>query len=237
MHPLPCRLIACLFLLLGSLRAQTPPALVPGDAASGQGLHYAYAGVGTSTEVSEPLMQRAIRHVETHLRIMGNFRGHLPASSRTLPEIAREQASQRGPDEAMLLLFVSGVATNQAHGVIDTTNRVAVVNLDILRDANPEVEARRVEKQAIRALSFLIKVPTCPNPRCSYYQYANLAELDAISRNPCPPCGMMFGQAAAAAGLALKPQVLPEEIRRRLEEKRRKAAATNSTERATGAAP
>lgn len=234
MHPRPTSFLVLLLLFLGPLRAQTP---VPPGAAGG-GLKYGYAGVGTSGEATEALFQRVVRHVESNLRISGQFRGHLPAAPRSLGQIAADHASQRGPDEAVLLLFAAGVSTNQAHGVIDTTNRVAVINLDVLRDANPEVEARRLEKQAIRALSFLIRVPTCPNPRCSYFNYANLAELDAISRNPCPPCGMVFGQAAAAAGFAIKPQVLPEDIRRRIEEKRRKAAAaTNQTERATGAAP
>ena len=200
------------------VRAQVPAApAAPAATYKAVGL----AGVGA---VPEAVRTRVGQYLAQQFRLEVRPRGEFPGAVDSLAALARAKAPERQADEALLLLLVAGSPTNQPHGFLDVTNRVGVIHVDALRHADPEVEARRLERQALRSVSFFLGVPACPNPRCCLYPYANFQELDAIGRNTCPPCLGKFQAAAAKAGLTLTPAVLPEAIRKRLEEKRRKAA-------------
>ena len=199
-------------------RGQTPGQPPPPAAA------YKAVGLASVGPVPEAVRTRVGQYLAQQLRLEVRPRGEFPGAVDSLSALARAKAPERQADEALLLLLVAGSPTNQPHGFLDVTNRVGVIHVDALRHADPEVEARRLERQALRSVSFFLGVPACPNPRCCLYPYANFQELDAIGRNTCPPCLGKFQAAAAKAGLTLTPAVLPEAIRKRLEEKRRKAA-------------
>lgn len=94
-----------------------------------------------------------------------------------------------------------------SHGMRTGDGHAAVINVRAMQADAPDATKleRRIERQAIRALSLMVDVPSCVNSQCALSAYQNLADLDATGRNLCPPCNSKVQGAADAAKIELNP--------------------------------
>ncbi|MCF7838455.1 MAG: hypothetical protein K9N49_07470 [Candidatus Marinimicrobia bacterium] len=125
---------------------------------------------------------------------------------------ARAACDLRRADE-LLLLLVFGNPDGRSHGALLRDIPVAAVNLaamapaDAPEDLPAETYARRAERQAVRAVAFLLDLTYCPNPHCAAHPYQTLADLDTLARDLCPPCRGRAQQ--RLTGTSLEPEWAP----------------------------
>jgi hypothetical protein len=62
----------------------------------------------------------------------------------------------------------------------------------------------------MRAVASLAGVPACPFPHCALFDHVNEQQLDAKSRNPCPPCLVKTQALLIEKGAKSKPAPRPE---------------------------
>lgn len=174
-----------LFLPLFSLMAAdplpgTPP---PNPAAGAQSM--AFVGVnGFDTNMVhrvEAWVGRQLR-VKTRMLDSVDYTGtKLTAAEEVLKPLVKK-------DDTLLVGFVACAAGETRHYTVNPTNRVAVINVTALQSPDPEKFGRRLERVAMQAAASTMEMKSCPNPRCCLNEYKNLAELDRMGRNFCPPC-------------------------------------------------
>jgi hypothetical protein len=175
-------------------------------------------GLGTVGAVEEALAGRLRDHLQQYLRLDVHALPAQAADDRPLREWAK---MTRPAEDYLVVLLVAGAPPQQPHGFLDPTNRVAVVHVDAQRHEDAETFARRLDKQVTRGAAYLLGLTTCPNPRCALFPYRNNTELDAIGRTVCPPCSDLLSRKVRETGLAQRPWVMPENIRKKIEERRR----------------
>lgn len=109
-------------------------------------------------------------------------------------------ADTLGDDDLMAIVVVTPEAGVSNHAVVLPRRRVAVINASAMKpdDDSPETWRRRLDRQAMRGVAFLLGVKPCPYPRCALCDYRSLEELDNIGRNLCPPCQDKLADAAKA---------------------------------------
>jgi len=114
-----------------------------------------------------------------------------------------------GPDDICLLGLVNIHQDVKFFEAVFQSRKVALLNIRALRpdnmknDTAMEKYARRVEKESMRLIGQLIGLNPCPFPRCALYIAASEQELDAKSRNLCPPCQGKAAELLRAKGVRL----------------------------------
>lgn len=175
-------LLTALALAAANGRAGTDPAPTNAPAAS-----VALIAIG---EVPEGLAEHARSWAQQNLALRVE---KLPAertASATLDDIARQALKASGDKHAHVVAVAQPPEGVNSHGMRTADRRAAVVNLRPMRADKPDERTleRRVERQVLRAVSLMLDLTTCVNPQCALAQYTDLAYLDTIGRNLCPPC-------------------------------------------------
>lgn len=161
----------------------------------------------TAGAVDGALVARVKGFAETNLQVPVRLLAAQEATAETLDQEGQVLAKQMGPDDVCLVALVAPAAEAKAHGVMLPEQRVAVVNMTVLKPAGDDAETygRRVEKEVMQGVGMLLGMPQCPNPQCAMSPYSTGEELDAKGRNFCPPCLDAFAKSAASKGLVIKP--------------------------------
>lgn len=129
----------------------------------------------------------------------------LPPVAKPAPSLEEQAAvltkeSSAAGNDLIFAMVAAPEAVKHQGGVFPQL-RIAMVNTTALRSgmttpsANEEAYECRVEKESVRAIALLVGLPQCPFPRCALFPHSSDAELDAKSRNLCPPCGEKAGKA------------------------------------------
>ena len=98
-------------------------------------------------------------------------------------------------DHCLIALVTPATATN-LRGRVYFNESVGILNVQHLATIKPHIKdlsieehiARRVEKEAMRAVGLLLGMQACPSVRCAMRTPAGASELDNKGRNYCPPC-------------------------------------------------
>jgi predicted Zn-dependent protease len=115
-------------------------------------------------------------------------------------------------DDICLLALCEAPESIKAHGTVHNALRTAIVNTRTLKPQDidtaqgKEKYGRRVEKESMRAVGYLLGMEFCPLPMCALSDYQNDEQLDAKGRNFCPPCQGKMRKALTAAGVEVREQ-------------------------------
>lgn len=86
------------------------------------------------------------------------------------------------------IVFINAGPNEREHLHLAAQQHLAVVNLAGIRTKDAKTYGRRIDRQVMRGVFFLLGRSPCPNPYCALYDYKDSATLDQIGRNTCPPC-------------------------------------------------
>lgn len=172
----------------------------PGPPAAGRVIGLVRVGA-----LDETLVERVRAFVEDRLSIPTRVLGAREARGGTLNEEGDAVADLTGPDVLLVVALVDSGSREGPHGILIPEKRIGVVNAAALKPSpdDPERYGRRLEKQSMRAIGFLLDLTICPNPQCALANYSTLEELDEISRDFCPPCTVRAQEKAVAQGAIL----------------------------------
>ncbi|HMO50695.1 MAG TPA: hypothetical protein PKE26_09750 [Kiritimatiellia bacterium] len=160
-------------------------------------------------DVDEALIERAQQWAEANLAIpVPRWVDHPTAQLTSFDEVGDLAASLLEDERFGVVVLWRPVSDVMNHGAFFPERRVSVVNLNAMftEDTDPEVIERRVERQVIRGICFVMGLEPNPNPHSAMFNYSTLEELDAIGRNLDPPWLVRLQEAAAAAGIPLDPE-------------------------------
>ena len=153
-----------------------------------------------------------VKRIESYLTKNLAIRVQTTAAAAVEGSLAEQLAtlSANRSDDSVFVLALTSVETGEeTHAIYDHTNRVALINVPVLKpeDGNAESFGRRVEKVAMRSAGILVGLPASPNPQCALYPYKNINELDVIGRNYDPPSAVAFQKKARELGVEfIKPE-------------------------------
>lgn len=158
-------------------------------------------------EVDDAIVKDVQSWAEANLAIPVPLLEKQQAVSGLLDEQARALAKLVGPGDLGLVALVWPVDDVKNHGVIIKEDRVVVVNVRAMKEgaADDKMWTWRVERQALRGIAMLLDLQPCPDPFCTLTTYSNLAELDNVGRNFCPPCLLKIQERVTAGGIELLP--------------------------------
>lgn len=129
-----------------------------------------------------------------------------PGPVTDLNRVADLAAPRVGPDDLGVIVLFASTNDVPHHGVYRPEQRVVVINVNAMREgagADPEVLARRLERQVIRGVCTLLGLDQSPNPQSAYSPYSTLEQLDLIGRNLDPPWQQKMQLRARELGLTL----------------------------------
>lgn len=118
-------------------------------------------------------------------------------------EAAVKQARDKGRPGALgLVVLVAKPAAPEAPAT-QTLDGATVIDWTALQAGavRPDLAPRRLERVLMRHVAAAAGLTPCPNPQCVLAAYQEPAELDAMSRDLCPPCMQKLQTAAEAQGL------------------------------------
>lgn len=152
------------------------------------------------------LVPRVTEFVRWNYHCTVAVRAHPGEPAKTTTEEIKTLAGLVQSNDLCLVALVEPSAEHKLDKKLDLEKRVALLNLRALRPEPPDAElfARRVETETMAAIGRLLGLKPCPFLRCALYEWTSLKELDAMSRNPCPPC-----QDKAAGILEKKGALIP----------------------------
>ncbi|MBN1268959.1 MAG: hypothetical protein JXB04_05185 [Kiritimatiellae bacterium] len=155
--------------------------------------------------LDDAMLERVRSFVENKLMIRTRVLDSRDPSGGTLNDEGAALADLAGPGVLCLVALISPEQAADAHGILLPELNIGVVNVPVLKPADDDQErfGRRLERQAMRAIGLLLGMELCPNPYCALRSYRDAAEMDATSRDMCPPCTARAQAAAVAKGAVL----------------------------------
>lgn len=134
---------------------------------------------------------------------------HVPVRAVEMPRLAGHKSFQAlekaalrlKMDADVTLIVLSGLSAETEHLKVYSEDGVALVNTTPLSIEDPNVFARRVERQVMRAAAFSFGLPPTPDPFCVTRNYNSLKDLDRMGRNYSPPWQGRYAEEAAKRGL------------------------------------
>lgn len=154
------------------------------------GTHVTLVTVGA---VDPALSKRVVLWIENNLVTVVD-KGAMPIKAPyTLETVCAKAIKERDQTALATVVLVGGLTKHgQSHGFV--FNRVALVDVDMLRPADAKTEdweeifTRRVEKESLAGVSYALGMPACVFSLCALKPAESTEELDAKGRNLCPPC-------------------------------------------------
>lgn len=151
--------------------------------------------------VDAEVLQRLQRFASNELGISIRTLSVAPVPARNLHDGSSEYAKNLGTNDFAMVVLASPEDEKVKHLVVLPDVKVAVVNGKALAAKDPETYARRLERQVMRSIAFLLGLPQSPEPRDVTRSYTSLEDLDKMGRNFSAPWLTSFETAARAAGL------------------------------------
>jgi len=126
----------------------------------------------------------------------------------TFDEIAQKVAMIMENDRAGIVVLWRPSSDVMNHGAVFPDQRVSVVNLNpmLTPDTDSETIERRIERQVIRGICFVLGLDPNPNPMSAMFSYTSIEELDSIGRNLDPPWLQRLQQRAVELGIPVDPE-------------------------------
>lgn len=158
-------------------------------------------------DVDDALVDRAQKWAEQNLAIpVPLLKSEPGAQLATFEEVTAMAASMLETNRIGLVVLWRPTSDISNHGAHYPDKRVAVANLNPMftPDTDAEKIERRVERQVIRGVCLLMGLEPSPNPYSAMFNYANLEELDTISRNLDPPWLKRLQEKAVEMGIPVE---------------------------------
>lgn len=137
-------------------------------------------------------------HYEVHLKVLPSWDG-----SNAL-EQAESLAALPGPQDLVTVVLANRLDEGK-HAVLVPGEAMGFINVPLLATDPFETYARRLERQAIRIVGYILGVPPQPMPFCALAPYNDLQELDRIGRGFSPPAMATYRSNLEELGLPLTP--------------------------------
>jgi hypothetical protein len=159
----------------------------PAFAQSNAAVRVGVVGVG---DVAPALVEHARAWSEQNLAVKVDLLPAEKLKGKTLDDIAAQAVEAGGVFHAHTVAIAMPPEGVMNHGMRLANGRAAVVNVRPMQADKPSAEVleKRIERQALRAISLMLDIGTCENPQCSLARYQGMEQLDGSGRNLCPPC-------------------------------------------------
>jgi hypothetical protein len=159
----------------------------------------------TVGDVDPALVRRCQEWAESNTALKLALHDALTVEKADFEHVTAAAAELVAPADIGVIVLFRHAEPDQSHGVHNPGKKVVLVNLRSLESDDPEVYARRVERQVIRGVAMLLGQDASPNPFSVMFPYTSLEELDLMGRNFDPPGLRDLQNAATALGLPLDP--------------------------------
>ncbi len=171
-----------------------------------------HIGVGAAGESDADLVERVAATLRQRTQLPVRVRDLGVASCGATADVD-EAVGGRPAGEAVLLVLAWPDEEDATRCVDMPEAGIAAINVSTLeRDADKETAARRVEREALRALGRLLGLESSPNPQCVMWTYTSVEELDAMGRGFDPPSLAALHGVARARGIeTVGVHALPED--------------------------
>ena len=167
-------------------------------------------------DVPTNLTTRISGWLEESIGVTSNA-GAIKIEKSTLRELAE---SIKNCQKNQIILILANRLPKESQYVI-STNSVVVLSLDSMRpsemstDAAKESFARHVETESVGGVASALGLPGCRMIRCALYPAHTQGDLDAMSRNLCPPCAQKLAECLKRMGLKIPTRKqTPEKLQR-----------------------
>jgi predicted Zn-dependent protease len=144
-------------------------------------------------KVDPALSKRVVLWIENNLVAVADKGAMKIMAPYSMETVCAQAIKERDQNSLATVVLVGGIAKHGlTHGFI--FNRVAVIDVDMLRPADTKIEGwnerftRRVEKESLAGVSYAMGMPACVFALCALKPAETTEELDAKGRNLCPPC-------------------------------------------------
>jgi hypothetical protein len=157
--------------------------------------------LANDTAVDSNLVARIREFVRVELGITVRAFDAKAPQKKALHELGPYYRGQMATNDLFMVAMVVAGDDVKPHMAIMPESGIAVINVSALSAKDPEKYARRIERQVMRAIAFLLGMPQSPDPRDVTHPYNTIEELDKIGRNFNAPSQSCFEKAAEAARL------------------------------------
>lgn len=187
----------------GTAVEATVPAVPAAEAAPESRTPVVLCRVG---DLDDALMDRLKNWAESQLAVAVPLGETLAVESDKLQDVVPQAVERLEKDGVGMVVLDAQASADEPHGIFRPEERVVVINVtDMKEGADPEILARRLERQVIRGIALLVGLEWSPNPESAMAEYSTLEELDRMGRNMDPPWLLKFQERARALGLPLDP--------------------------------
>lgn len=161
---------------------------------------FAVIGVG---DVSDADVDAVRQYIQFNTFFYADMLPHKELVGGGLDGEAKAAAKEMKPEHVLLVALVNPTEDITVHGVMVPEVHAAAVNVKALKSDEERIYRRRLGKETLRSIAYLMGMETCPNPQCCLSEYANLKELDMTGGNFCPPCLFKLQELCKGADMAL----------------------------------
>lgn len=119
---------------------------------------------------------------------------------KSLAELEKPAQRMKSGND-VILIVLSGISNEPQHLAVHSGSGIALINTQVLYTDDPEIFARRIERQVMRAAAFSFGLTPTPDPFCVTRDYSSLEDLDTMGRNFSPPWQGRFAEEAEKRGL------------------------------------
>jgi len=132
-------------------------------------------------------------HVSRHFGTTLKAKACLNVATASLGEVAQAAYNALEDRDVVGLVLHDSPTDENVRTILTVKDRVVLVNVRTLTRGNPELETsdgrfvRRVQKESMRAVAWLLGLRDCPTITCALYQHGDETHLDLKGVNLCPP--------------------------------------------------
>ena len=158
----------------------------------------------THPSVDAGVVSNALTWAEQNTYVQWKHRVGAFEGGQTVDALMADLATENKPEWFGVIGLGPLDKSVTAHEQVDTNRMVAVVNTTALAHEDTKIFTRRLERMLIRGYASLLGVGHSPNPRCCLFDYKQLAHLDQIGRNCCPPFEIKMRKLGNQQGVAAR---------------------------------
>jgi hypothetical protein len=174
---------------------------VAGSAVAGDAAGKARVLFTSEPDADRALVHRVEQFVSRQLGVRTAWAPLDAAAAGSKQTVLDRVSADRGGTDAVVLAFVRTDGASDLHMEVDPEKSIAAIRLNAVQSEDAEIFARRVERQAMRAVVFLVGLEPSLDPYCVTRPYRTLEDLDSMGRNLSPPWFDRFRRKAADLGL------------------------------------
>jgi len=141
----------------------------------------------TVGNVDASMQARVVKWVGEQLMTVTNTGALASSATLTLAAVQDLGKARLVTNTVAVLILADGLSGMEGRHALAQGN-VVVVSVGALRSADAETWSRRVEKESVGGLAFVLGMEPCLLPICVLCPTPMIEDLDLKGRGLCPPC-------------------------------------------------